>query len=286
MMEKKLIVDSGSTKTAWVFIEQGEKKLEFLTEGFNPYYLEKEGLQKLFAAILPDSLRKKAPGEIHFYGTGCSTLENCQTMRGLFSATFPQADIHVHHDLYGAALALFQESTGIACILGTGSNSCLWNGMEIVKSVPSLGYLLGDEGSGTYLGKLLLKEILSDKTDRQIQKLFYQYTGLDFGSILHKIYTESNANRWIASLSKFAGAHRDHPAIRKIIRKNFQDFIKEQIVRYDEYESLPVAFTGSVAYHFQTILQEELKQHNIHFSHVIKEPISGLVAYHSKIVTH
>ncbi len=279
-MVTKLIVDGGATKTEWVLLRNGKISKRFISQGFNPYYTDKNKLSILFNKIVPKSIDNNTIDYIWFYGTGCSNKENCKSVSTMFENYFSNAKVFVHHDLYGTALALFQDKSGIACILGTGSNSCIWDGKKIVKNIPSLGYLLADEGSGTYLGKLLLKEILTDKTDIKLKQLLFEYTGLDFNGILNKVYHKPDANRWIASLAKFAKVYINHPDINSIVRKNFQDFFIGQIVRYDGFEKLPVGFTGSIAFYFQDTLKKVSAMYNIKITGIMKEPMQGLVNYH------
>lgn len=278
----KLIIDSGATKTQWALLTTLKDVQHFFTSGLNPYYMTPEVMQQIIESELPDKLLRQPVKEIYYYGTGCSTEENCTVMQSVLQHFFGQAEIVVHHDLYGAAVALLQDQPGIACILGTGSNSCLWNGTDIEENVPSLGYMLGDEGSGTYLGKLLLKTILSGETDQELSDSFYAYTDMDFSGVLHKIYKEDNANRWIAGLAPFAAQHKDHPEIKELIQKNFRDFILEQVSKYSGYKNHEISFTGSVAWFFQEELKQELNKEGLKPGLILKEPMEGLVRWHAE----
>ncbi len=281
-MDRKLIIDSGSTKTHWALLDDGKLINEFFTEGFNPNYVSRSTISKILSNILHNDLEQDTIEEIHFYGSGCSSVANCAMVKSVFWELFSAAKIFINHDLYGAALALLRHSEGIACILGTGSNSCLWDGSKIVDNVPSLGYILGDEGSGTYIGKLLLKEILSERVGKELTEAFYDYVQMDFTQILHKIYKEYNANQWIASLAKFAQIYSDNAFINKILYMNFQDFVRKQLAHYKGIQKLPVAFTGSVAFYFSNILQEVMDSNGIKVLHIMKVPMEGLIAYHLK----
>ncbi|MBN2614879.1 MAG: ATPase [Bacteroidales bacterium] len=278
----KLIIDSGATKTQWTLLTTLKDVQHFFTSGLNPYYMTPESMQQLIESELPDKLLRQPVKEIFYYGTGCSTEANCTVMQTVLQHFFVQADITVHHDLYGAAVALYHDQPGIACILGTGSNSCLWNGTEIVENVPSLGYMLGDEGSGTYLGKLLLKLILSGETDAALSDAFYAYTNMDFSAILHKIYKEDRPNRWIAGLAPFAAQHREHPEIKKVIQRNFKDFIREQVSEYSGYKEHDISCTGSIAWFFQEELKQVLKEEGLKPGIILKEPMEGLVRWHAE----
>lgn len=276
----KLIIDSGATKTQWSIMTGLKDVQHFFTQGLNPYYMTSEAIHQVIKSELPEKLLHQPVKSIYYYGTGCSTEDNCKTIQSVLQNYFPQSVISVHHDLYGAALALLQDKPGIACILGTGSNSCLWDGSHIVENVPSLGYLLGDEGSGTYLGKLLLKLILSDNKNTEWVDSFYQWVGMDFSGILHKVYKELNPNRWIASLAPLVAQNKSHPAIRKIIKKNFTDFINEQVAHYTDFKNQEISFTGSIAWFFQDELKEVLKENGLKPGKIMKDPMEGLIRWH------
>jgi N-acetylglucosamine kinase-like BadF-type ATPase len=279
-MIKKLIVDSGSTKCEWVLLNNGIIKGHYFSKGFNPNYVNDKEISSLFGQLLPVQIKSQKIDEIFFYGTGCSTVKNCELVKELFLTFFPAAGVFVNHDLTGSAVSLFKNSEGIACILGTGSNSCHWDGKNIVKSIPSLGFLIGDEGSGTHLGKLILKYILSGKSSEILKQKLFDYTKLDSGAIIRKIYSEKNSNAWIASLSKFASQNIDDEEVVNIVENNFNDFIGENILRYENCKELPVAFTGSVAYYFKDILERVMSREGLTISRITKSPMEGLIEYH------
>lgn len=278
----KLIIDSGTTKTRWVLLD-GEKLTEdFKTPGFNPYYTSVEEIKKSIADGLPATMKTREVDNIYFYGTGCSTAANCNKIKNILQVFFKKALIETHHDLYAAAVALQKKRKGIAAILGTGSNSCLWDGEKIVENVPSTGWILGDEGSATYLGKLLLKAFLGGEMDDDITRTFYDAIHLDFEGALHKIYSEPAPNRWISGLSPFASANIQHPQVRELVKKNFRDFLDTQVKKYTRYQQEEVSFTGSVAWHFREILHEVLKEEGLHLGIILQEPMNGLIEYHSQ----
>ncbi len=279
-MTKKLIIDSGSTKCEWVLLSNGNVSEHCFSEGFNPNYINDDEIGSRFEQLLPLQIKSQKIDEIYFYGTGCSTDKNCNLVKELFLRFFPAAVVTANHDLTGAALSLFKNTSGVACILGTGSNSCLWNGEKITGSVPSLGYLLGDEGSGTYLGKLVLKYILSGKSSTALQQALFDYTKLDSGGIIRKIYSEKNSNAWIASLSKFAYQNIENNEIKNIVETNFDDFVNENILRYENHSNLPVAFTGSVAYYFKDILEGVAERYGLKVLRITKGPMDGLIEFH------
>jgi N-acetylglucosamine kinase-like BadF-type ATPase len=277
----KLIIDSGSTKTQWAVISGHDVIHTLFTPGINPYYMDQSQIDHLLHEHLDQRITQFPVQQIFYFGTGCSTQQNCQLISHILAQYFKEATIEMHHDLTGAALALFQKGKGIACIMGTGSNSCLWDGGKIIENVPSLGYFLGDEGSGTYLGKLMLKSFLSGDADKTLTEKFYHFTGLDFTGILHKIYKDPQANRWIAALSKFASQNIHEPLIQHLVKKNFQDFIDQQAAKYTDYQRLDISFVGSLAFHFQKQLKEVLNENELNFGKVLQAPMEGLIAYYT-----
>ena len=275
-----LIADSGSTKTEWALIEKGSVIQKILTKGFNPYYYQKAD----FVSDLKTSLQGKLPFDkiekIFFYGAGCSSASNCSLVETSLKTVFPMAKIEVEHDLFAAGLALLGAGKGIACILGTGSNSCLWENKKIVNNIPSLGYMLGDEGSGTHIGKLLLKAILLGEADENLTKEFYNEFALKFSTALDKIYKEPDPNLFYSSLSPFANKHIDNTFCNFIVKQSFTKFIDRYISKYEGFQLLPVSFVGSVAFYFQDILKLVLKENNITLGRILCEPMEGLIEYH------
>ncbi len=277
----KLIIDSGTTKTHWVLLEEEHVTENFVTSGFNPYYTPVETIRQSIDAGLPESIQNQEVKKVFFYGTGCSTTENRSLMKTILNEFFEEADIEMHHDLYGAAVALLKNRKGIAAILGTGSNSCLWNGHEIVESVPSLGWLIGDEGSATHLGKILLRAFLGGEMSAKSTTAFYHYTGLDFEGTLHKIYKDNGTNRWIADLSRFASANMERQEICDLVKQNFRDFLSAQIKKYTAYREKEISFVGSVAWHFKDILLEVMREENLHAGIILQQPMDGLIEFHT-----
>lgn len=279
----KLIIDSGSTKTEWAILK-GKKVVEsFISKGFNPYYTKGEEIENSIRKAWPGSFAPPNIKHIYFYGTGCSTEENCSLIQSILRRFFPDAVVAVYHDLQGAAVSLLKNKKGIACILGTGSNSCLWDGNKVTENVPSLGYLLGDEGSAVYLGKLLLKTILGGKANKELEQAFYEYIGMNFAEVLHKIYKDSDANRWIGGLAPFVTKNINHPQIKEIAWKNFLDFIEVQVSAYTGYRDLEISFLGSVAYHLQDVLKEVMKENGLKTGQIMKGPMEGLTEYYREL---
>ncbi|MBC8319256.1 MAG: hypothetical protein H8E34_00890, partial [Bacteroidetes bacterium] len=219
--------------------------------------------------------------KIFFYGSGCSTDLNCAIIKSALWELFPDSLVEVHHDLFGAAVALLNNKEGIACILGTGSNSCHWDGYTIIDNVPSVGYLLGDEGSGTYIGKEILKGILERKAPKDICNRFYNYYDITFEGVLNKVYNKPEPNLFISDVCIFAEKNIINTWIQNTIKQSFVDFIENQIKQYNNYQNLQVSFTGSIAHHFKHILLEACNDNGIKTGIILKDPIDGLFSYHT-----
>jgi N-acetylglucosamine kinase-like BadF-type ATPase len=275
-----LIADSGATKTHWVMINNKEVVEEIYTPGFNPYYYQANEFEESLARELSGKIPSETVKEIFFYGSGISSSSNRQIVKKALSSVFPEASISAHHDLHGAAIALLGRNKGIACILGTGSNSCLWDGDKVIANVPSLGYLLGDEGSGTYLGKLLVRDVLIGDADKETTDLFYQENKLDFNTTLDRIYKDPDANLFFSSQSRFLRNNMHITYCREVVYKSFRDFVEVQLSKYSGYDALPVSFTGSVAANFQDVLLEVLEEWNITLGKIMKEPMEGMIEFH------
>ncbi|MAE08361.1 MAG: hypothetical protein CL661_06330 [Bacteroidetes bacterium] len=275
-----LIADSGSTKTSWV-LTNGEKVIQTVhTKGYNPYYFKNKSLLKTIKSELLPMLVTNQVDKIFFYGSGCSSDENCSLVKNALCQLFPNSYVEVNHDLFGAALALLKNKEGIACILGTGSNSCHWDGNKIINNVPSVGYLLGDEGSGTYIGMKILKGILENKAPDNLINNFYKYYNITFDEVLSRVYNEAEPNRFISDVSKFAEKNIRNSWIQETIKQSFVDFIENQLKAYKNYQNLKVCFTGSIAHHFKEILSDVCFESGIKLGIILQNPIDGLVSYH------
>ena len=274
-----LIADGGSTKTEWILIEGQQVVLRFLTKGFNPNYTDWETITVIisseFPPDCPDDVEK-----INYYGSGCGNEKNCQLVSAALQQRFPTAEIHVAHDLMAAAHGLLGHEKGIACILGTGANSCLYDGKNIVNQAVSLGYLVGDEGSGTHIGKNVLRSYFYGFMPADLKQEFEAYYQLTYKDFIDKLYHFPQPNMYLADFCKFAGEHQNHPYIRKICSDCFNDFIRIFIERYDVCKELKVSFVGSVAYHFQPIMKTCIEEKGLHLGKIIQSPADGLIDYY------
>jgi len=274
----KLIVDAGSTKIEWAVLEEGGRIQRVTTQGFNPNYAS----QEVFGAILhelPD--RFVEAEELYYYGSGCGSEANRQLLFQMLSHAFPKTTIQVGTDLLGACHAVLGHEKGIACILGTGANSCVFDGSEITHQAVSLGYLVGDEGSGCYIGRKLTRAYFYELMPAELKLEFDHTYHLDIKEFIDKVYHQPAASKYLAGFTKFAGDHVDHPFIQNLVKDCFADFIKVFLLRYEECRTLPVGFVGSVAYHFQGLLQECLASEGLTMGKVMRSPMDGLIQLYS-----
>ena len=280
-MSVKLIADSGSSKTEWCLI-QGNKKIQIQTQGISPYFLNIEQVIQILHKELLPKMKKLVPDEIHYYGTGCSNVENVKMIKSALKKVFPKAKCNVDHDLLGAARALCGNEKGIACILGTGSNSCFYNGKKIIKNNPGLGYVLGDEGSGTYLGKKVIQYYLYNTFDEDLMDRFNLKYNTSVTEILDAVYKQPLPNRYLAGFTGFLIENRGHFMIENIIEDGFNDFFFNHIYKYRESWSMPIHFVGSVAYGFRDVLKDLCNSYELQLGKVLKNPMEGLIKYHKK----
>lgn len=280
MASIKLIADSGSTKTEWCLLS-GNKKKTFITQGMSPYFIGVAEMVAIMSAELIPKLKNAAIHELFYYGTGCGNPGNVKIVRAALKKVFPGVKVNVNHDLMGAARALCGIKKGIACILGTGSNSCYYNGKKIVKNSPGLGYILGDEGSGAYLGKKVLQYYLYDTFDEDLRARFDATFCTNSDEILNGVYKQSLPNRYLASYALFLAENRGHYMIENIIEDGLNDFFFNHVYKYRESWTLPIHFVGSVAYGFRDVLADLCKSYQLELGAVLKNPMQGLIRYHS-----
>lgn len=281
MQPVKLIADSGSTKTGWCLIK-GDRKKIFATQGISPYFLNSDQIQLILIKELKPHIQKIIIDEIYFYGTGCGNPENAKLVKIAIKKIFPEAKVNVDHDLMAAAKALCANEKGIACILGTGSGSCYYNGKKIVETRPGLGYILGDEGSGAYLGKKVIQHYLYNIFDNDIKARFDKKFEKNSFEILNAIYKEPLPNRYLASFAIFLAENRGHYMIENIIEDGLNDFFLNHIIKYNESRTLPVSFIGSIAFGFKDVLENLCNNYQLQKGKVLKDALAGLAAYHKE----
>lgn len=277
----KLIADSGATKTEWRLVGKGSFK-SFFTTGISPYHMNRGQIRDLLFKEFPKPLLKKDIVSIHYYGTGCKTKANANIVKKALEDIFPGAAVHVTHDLMGAAIATCGNKPGIACILGTGSNSCAFNGKKILLNSPGLGYILGDEGSGAYLGRKVVQHFLYGTFDAPLMKSFKAHFNTDKNEILQKVYKEPFANRYLAGFAMFLSMHRGHFIIENIIEDGLRDFFEQHLGSYPQRFNIPIHFVGSIAFYFKDKIAELCHDFGFKMGVVIKQPMEGLANYHKK----
>lgn len=269
----ELIADSGSTKTDWLVVDGSGKEVKRVrTQGLNPFHLSPDNISNILRNELLGQLEGLAINKVRFFGTGC-TPEQIPPMRSLLLKELNCYDVLVGSDLLGAAYALCGSEEGIACILGTGANSCLYNGKEIVANTPPLGYILGDEGSGAVLGKLFLNGIFKGSLNNELRDLFLKETNQTYADIINKVYREPLANRYLAGIAKFIGKHKeDCPELKTLVIQNFCDFITKNVDAYGRHD-LPLGFVGSIAWYFQDELKAATAKCGYRLGKVLQSPL-------------
>jgi len=276
-----LIADSGSTKVDWRALHSDGSVQEVTTAGINPFFqTEEQIIYELQQHLLPDV--SASVNEIHFYGAGVSSPEKILVLQNCFRKVFPKARAFAYTDLLAAARALCGHKPGIAAILGTGANSCFYDGKDIVDNVPACGFILGDEGSGAVLGKKFISDYLKRQLPAEISTLFTQKYGLNYNSIIERVYRQPFPNRFLATFSVFLNENRTDPYINRLLKTNFEEFFTRNIIQYD-YKKYSVNLVGSVAFHYSEIIKEVAAQNKIKIGTILKSPIDGLVGYHKSI---
>ncbi len=274
-----LIADSGATKCEWRLV-QGKKHKTIRTQGISPYFLNADQITALLSKELLPKLKQTTIDQLHFYGTGLSNQDNAAVVKKVLKKLFPKAKIEVQTDLLAAARALCGKQKGIACILGTGSNSCYYDGKKIVKNSPGIGYILGDEGSGAYLGKKVVQYYLYNTFDEELRARFEKRFLVSNIEILDHVYKQPLANRYLASYAIFLAENRGHYMIENIIEDGLNDFFFTHLYKYRESWTLPIHFIGSIAFGFRDVLKDLCSTYELELGTVIKAPMQGLLAYH------
>lgn len=278
-----LIADSGSTKTAWCLLNGNQRVKDITTKGINPFYQTEEEIE----AELKNTLCQEIGGEnkinsVYFYGAGCADSQINNKLAKTLQQVLKSDKAEVSSDMLGAARGIFKHQKGIACIMGTGSNSAYYDGNEIVKSIPAGGFIIGDEGSGAVLGKTLIADYIKNQMPENILaefKKFYNGTYLD---VVNHVYKQPFPNRWLANFTKFMYEKRENDYIHNMIVNSFTLFFNRNIKQFDSWKDTEVGFVGSIAYYFEKELKEAAQKCEITVSEIYQNPIEGLIEYHSK----
>lgn len=280
MKSIQLIADSGSTKTDWRLLRENKIVLQHQTEGYNPYYMSVDQIVTSLHKNLIPVLNQLVPDHIYFYGAGCAAQEKAGIVKEALKAIFPQADAVVESDMLGAARALCGRDSGMVAILGTGSNSCLYDGQQIIANRPSLGFLLGDEGSGAYIGRNLIRLFLYDEMEAELHRRFTNRFPISISEILEQVYRKPLPNRYMAGFSKFIFQNIEHPQCIELVVESFRSFFKHHILRYDHAHEWPMHITGSVGFYYSNLLRPVAEEQGIQMGTIVETPISGLTLYH------
>jgi glucosamine kinase len=274
----KIIADSGSTKTAWRLVRENNQVTSLETNGINPYY---QSLEEIIAFLTKDLLPliNEEVKSVHFYGAGCTGGKE-DLVREAVSAVLQVALVEVNTDLLGASRSLCFNEPGIVCIMGTGSNSCYYDGKTIVRNIPPLGYILGDEGSAAVLGKKLVADYLKNLMPESLRILFEKDYQITVSEVLDKVYRQGFPNRYLSEFAPFLSRNIGNSYCEKLVVSDFQDFVRRNVLNYKESREVPVSFAGSVAYYFESQLKMVLQSNGLIVGRIVQHPIDSLVKFH------
>lgn len=276
-----LIADSGSTKTDWCVTGSDMPPQRIATIGLNPFFQSEEEMQLELSHNLLARLPEGKLDAVYFYGAGC-TPEKAPVLRRAIADSLPvTGNIKVYSDMLGAARGLCGHEAGIVCVLGTGSNSCFYDGNEITQNISPLGFILGDEGSGAVLGKLLVGDLLKNQLPASLKEEFLTQYDLSVPEIIDRVYRQPFPNRFLASLSPFMLQHLHEPGIRSLISESFVAFFRRNVMQYD-YQHFPVHFVGGIAHYYEDVLKEAAQVTGITLGKILQRPMEGLVEYHKQ----
>lgn len=275
-----LLADSGATKCEWCLVQKGRKKTVF-TQGLSPYFLTEEQIVTILQTELSGLPKKDQVKNVYYYGTGMRNPANVAIVEKALKTVFSQADISINDDMLAAARGLNGRNKGIACNLGTGSFSCYYNGKTIAKQAPGIGYILGDEGSGAYLGRKVIQYYMYNTFDEELRYRFDEKYHTTPVEILENTYRKPLANRYLAGFCMFLAENRGHYMIENIIEDGLNDFFFQHLCKYAESWKHPIHFVGSVAFGFRDTLQELCNSYEFELGNIVKNPMEGLIDYHT-----
>jgi N-acetylglucosamine kinase-like BadF-type ATPase len=275
-----LLADSGSTKTDWGLVENNKLVKRLRTSGMNPFQMSEEAITEEIKLHLVPELPSTVLDEVHFYGAGCTKEKQPIVERALRANLTINGECEVASDMLGAARGICGHKPGIACILGTGSNSCAYDGKYLVKNVSPLGFILGDEGSGAVLGKLLVGDVLKNQMPEAITKRFFEKYNLTPAEIIDRVYRQPKPNTFLASFVPFLEENIDEPRIYNLLKESFRSFLRRNVMQYDGWQTLPIGFNGSIAEIYKKPLLEVLEEEGMHLGRIIQAPMEAMVEYH------
>lgn len=278
----KLLAESGSTKTEWSLVEGPYVIEHAFTDGINPYFQMRREVSRSIRLQLPEVFFKKKIDKIYFYGAGCASEEKKAVLKASLTTQF-RTPVEVESDLLGAVRALFGREPGIGCILGTGSNSCFYDGTNIVSNVAPLGYILGDEGSGAVLGKLFLSDCLKGLAPKDLSDQFYEKYRVSAAEIMEYVYRRPFPNRFLAAFSYFLAENITNPYVYDMVAQNFRNFFVRNVLQYD-YKNYTVNFMGSVAASYEDVIRSVASEFGVEVGQVKQSPMPGLIKFHNEHV--
>ena len=279
-MTTKLIADSGSTKTDWCLLKPDGTTRKVQTKGLNPFQLTEADMAAEIKTMLLPELQIQEVTDVHFYGAGC-TVEKQPIVEGILRSCITiTGTCEVASDMLGAARAICGHQPGIACILGTGSNSCAFDGRQITKNVSPLGFILGDEGSGAVLGRTLLGDIMKHQLPQHIIDRFHEQYNLTQADIIERVYRQQTPSRFLASFAPFLKANITEPCIEAIVKNGFRQFLRRNVLQYEDCQRLPIGFIGSIAMVFRPQLEEVMHEERMNLGRIIQAPMDGLLDFH------
>ena len=277
-----LIADSGSTKTDWCVVENGVLVQQIFTKGTNPFFQSEEEISNEIATALLPELKTDEFDAVYFYGAGCGFPDKIEIVHRAISKQLKvKGNVEVATDMLAAARGLCGREAGIACIMGTGSNSCYYDGENIVANVSPLGFILGDEGSGACLGKLMVGDLLKNQMTPELKEKFLKQFNLTPADIIDRVYRKPFPNRFLASLSPFLSQNINEPCVHDLVLNSFKAFFKRNIMQYENYQNLKVNLIGSVAFYYKEVLAEAAEAMAIQLGTIIQSPMEGLIKYHA-----
>ena len=277
-----LIADSGSTKTDWCVVENGVLVQQIFTKGTNPFFQSEEEISNEIATALLPELKTDEFDAVYFYGAGCGFPDKIEIVHRAISKQLKvKGCVEVATDMLAAARGLCGREAGIACIIGTGSNSCYYDGENIVANVSPLGFILGDEGSGACLGKLMVGDLLKNQMTPELKEKFLKQFDLTPADIIDRVYRKPFPNRFLASLSPFLSQNINEPCVHDLVLNSFKAFFKRNIMQYENYQNLKVNLIGSVAFYYKEVLAEAAEAMGIQLGTIIQSPMEGLIKYHA-----
>jgi glucosamine kinase len=277
----KLIVESGATKAEWCLVGNSKKK-SVITQGISPFFFTEQKIVDLIHKdLLPQFARSAVIEEIYYYGTGMLNPDNVKMIKKSLQQVFKKAKIEINDDMLAAARALHGKKKGLACNLGTGSFCCYYDGKKIAKQSPGIGYILGDEGSGAYLGKKVIQYYLYNTFDEELRYRFDKKYNTNRVEIIENVYRKPLANRYLASFALFLWENRGHYMIENIIEDGLNDFFFHHVCKYNEAWKLPVSFVGSISFGFKDVLKDLCGSYEFELGKIVKSPMNGLTEYHS-----